>query len=140
VFYVGGDPVVLGLVASLNRPAGNLTGVTGLNNEVGPKRLELLHELVPNATSVALLVNPTTPAQTDPQSRDTQAAARKLGLQLHVLHASNEREAEWALRARRQQKAHHVADANAATKNRAGGHRERLSGRRVGPAGRQCLA
>ena len=90
VFGVGGDPVALGLVASLNRPGGNLTGTTGLNNEVGPKRLELLHELVPTSTRMALLVNPTTPAQAEPQSRQTQAAARKLGLKLHVLNAGTE--------------------------------------------------
>jgi len=96
VFSVGGDPVELGLVASLNRPGGNLTGTSGLNNEVGPKRLELLHELVPTSTSMALLVNPTTPAQAEPQSRETQAAARKLGLQLHVLKAGTEGEIDAA--------------------------------------------
>ena len=61
VFFVGGDPVQLGLVASLNRPGGNITGVTNLTVEVGPKRLELLHELMPAATVFALLVNPATP-------------------------------------------------------------------------------
>ena len=61
VFYIGLDPVELGLVASLSRPGGNLTGVTGWNVQVGPKRLELLHELVPTATIMALLVNPTSP-------------------------------------------------------------------------------
>jgi putative ABC transport system substrate-binding protein len=96
VFGVGGDPVALGLIASLNRPGGNLTGTSGLNNEVGPKRLELLHELVPTSTSMALLVNPTTPAQAEPQSRETQAAARKLGLQLHVLKAGTEGEIDAA--------------------------------------------
>ena len=82
----------IGLVASLNRPGGNLTGVTTLNVEVGPKRLELLHELVPTATVIALLVNPTNPTLAETQSRDLQAAARTLGLQLHVLHASTERD------------------------------------------------
>jgi putative ABC transport system substrate-binding protein len=89
VFRVGVNPVELGLVASLNRPGGNVTGVTTLNVEVGPKRLELLHELLPTATVVALLVNPTTPAA-QTRSRDMQAAARLLGLQLHVLHATTE--------------------------------------------------
>jgi ABC-type uncharacterized transport system substrate-binding protein len=86
VFMIGSDPVQAGLVASLNRPGGNLTGVTTLGVEVGPKRLELLHELVPTATVIALLVNPTNPV-TETLSKDTQAAARTLGLQLHVLHA-----------------------------------------------------
>jgi putative ABC transport system substrate-binding protein len=91
IFYVGGDPVEAGLVASLNRPGGNLTGLTTLNVEVGPKRLELLHEMVPTATSFALLVNPTnTNAET--LSRDAQAAAGTLALQLHILHASSERD------------------------------------------------
>jgi putative tryptophan/tyrosine transport system substrate-binding protein len=91
VFAVAGDPVKDGLVASLNRPGGNVTGVTVLGVEVGPKRLELLHELVPKATIVALLVNPTSPfAETT--SRDLQAASRTLGLQLHVLHASTARD------------------------------------------------
>jgi ABC-type uncharacterized transport system substrate-binding protein len=91
VFTTSLDPVQLGWVASLSRPGGNVTGVTSLNVEVGPKRLELLHELVPAANIIGLLVNPSNPnAQT--LSRDLQAAARKLGLQLHVLHASNERD------------------------------------------------
>ena len=90
VFGVAVNPVEVGLVASLNRPGGNLTGVTNLNVEVGPKRLELLHELVPTATSVALLVNPTSPAIAEPFSRALQAAARTLGLELHVLRASTE--------------------------------------------------
>jgi putative tryptophan/tyrosine transport system substrate-binding protein len=91
VFAVAGDPVKDGLVASLNRPGGNVTGVTVLGVEVGPKRLELLHEFVPKATIVALLVNPTSPfAETT--SRDLQAASRTLGLQLHVLHASTARD------------------------------------------------
>ena len=90
-FIVGFDPVELGLVATLNRPGGNLTGVSNLNAELGPKRLELLHELVPTATIIALLVNPTNP-NSETVSKDVQAAARKLGLQLHVLHASTDRE------------------------------------------------
>jgi putative ABC transport system substrate-binding protein len=96
VFYVGSDPVALELVASLARPGGNLTGLTSLNLEVGPKRLELLRELLPGATSIALLINPTQPDLSDPFSRELQAAARKLGVQLHVLRASTEAEIDTA--------------------------------------------
>src|SRR5262249_18547705 len=92
VFGIGADPVYIGLVASLNRPGGNVTGVTSLNIEVAPKRLELLHELLPSATIMALLVNPAVPALAAPTSRTSQAAARALGLQLHVVHASSERD------------------------------------------------
>jgi putative tryptophan/tyrosine transport system substrate-binding protein len=91
VFETGVDPIALGIVASLNRPGGNVTGATSLNLEVTPKRLELLHELVPTATTIALLVDPTNPAAAS-VSRDSQAAARNLGVQLHVLHASTERD------------------------------------------------
>jgi len=91
VFAVGFDPLAFGLVSSLSRPGGNLTGVSILDVEIGPKRLELLHELIPTATVVALLVNPTTPAA-EAIARDVQAAARVLGLQLHVLHAANDRD------------------------------------------------
>jgi putative ABC transport system substrate-binding protein len=91
VFQGGVDPVAMGLVASLNRPSGNLTGVTTFGSELGPKRLELLHELVPTVTNMALLVNPTNP-DAESQSRGAHAAANTLGLQLHVLHASTERD------------------------------------------------
>jgi putative tryptophan/tyrosine transport system substrate-binding protein len=91
VFQAGVDPVAMGLVGSLNRPSGNLTGVTTLGSELGPKRLELLHDLVPTATNIAMLVNPTNP-DAETQSRGAQAAANALGLQLHVLHASAERD------------------------------------------------
>jgi putative ABC transport system substrate-binding protein len=91
VFTTGLDPVQAGLVASLNRPGGNLTGVTALAVEVGPKGLELLHDLVPAATVIALLVNPTNPSA-EALSRDLQTAARTLGLQLHILRASTERD------------------------------------------------
>jgi putative ABC transport system substrate-binding protein len=91
VFAYDGDPVQVGLVASLNRPGGNLTGVTNLGGELGPKRVELMHELVPTATIIALLVNLTNP-NAETLSRDAQAAARTLGLQFHVLHASTDRE------------------------------------------------
>jgi ABC-type uncharacterized transport system substrate-binding protein len=89
VFYVGADPVALGLVASLARPSGNITGVTSLSVEVGAKRLELLHELLPNVDIIGLLVNPTSPLA-EIETRNEQAAAGKLGLKLHVLHASAE--------------------------------------------------
>jgi putative ABC transport system substrate-binding protein len=92
VFSVGVDPVAVGLVASLNRPGGNLTGVSNLNAEILPKRLELMHELVPTATTIALLVNPSNPLVAETESRDAQTAARTLGLQLHVLHASTDRD------------------------------------------------
>ena len=88
VFATGYDPVAAGLVASLARPGGNLTGVTSLTAEVGPKRVELLHELVPTATSIAVLVNPAAGPLRETVLTDLQAAARKLGLQFHVLHAS----------------------------------------------------
>jgi putative tryptophan/tyrosine transport system substrate-binding protein len=91
VFSAAVDPVKAGLVASLNRPGGNVTGITSLNAEVGPKRLELMHEVVPAATIIALLVNPTDP-NAETLSRDAQAAARTLGIQLRVLHASTERD------------------------------------------------
>jgi putative tryptophan/tyrosine transport system substrate-binding protein len=92
VFSVAVDPVAVGLVASLARPGGNLTGVTTLNLEVAPKRIELLHELIPAATVVALLINPTSPTLAETTTKDAQAAARTLGLELHVLHASTERD------------------------------------------------
>src|SRR5216684_2704777 len=82
VFATSGDPVQLGLVASLAKPGGNLTGATTLNVQVVSKRLELLHEMVPTATIIALLVNPTNPAYAEGLSRDVQAAARALALQI----------------------------------------------------------
>jgi putative ABC transport system substrate-binding protein len=88
VFATGYDPVAAGLVASLARPGGNLTGVTTLTAEVGPKRVELMHELMPAATSIALLVNPAAGSFRETITTDLQAAARKRGLQFHVLHAS----------------------------------------------------
>jgi putative ABC transport system substrate-binding protein len=93
VFQSGADPVVQGLVASMSRPGGNLTGITTLAGELGPKRLELLHELVPASTIIALLVNPGNPSS-EGVSRDVQLAARTLGVQLHVINASTEREVE----------------------------------------------
>jgi putative tryptophan/tyrosine transport system substrate-binding protein len=95
VFASGTDPVKSGLVNSLNRPGGNVTGVSILNLELGSKRLELVHELVPAASIVALLVNPTNP-NAETQSRDLEAAARIFGLQVHVLHASTDHDIETA--------------------------------------------
>jgi putative tryptophan/tyrosine transport system substrate-binding protein len=96
VFSTAADAVEVGLVASLNRPGGNLTGVSNLNVELGSKQLELMHELVPTATIVALLVNPTNQKNTKTTTSDAQAAARTLGLQLHVVTASSQGEVEAA--------------------------------------------
>ena len=90
VFVTASDPVQAGLVQSLSRPGGNVTGATTLTLEVGPKRLELMHELVPMATSLALLINSTNPVLADTELRNVEAAARTLGVQLHVLSASTE--------------------------------------------------
>ena len=90
IFQVGTDPVAAGLVVSLARPAGNVTGVTNINTELVPKRLELLRELIPRANIIALLVNPTSPFITESISKDLQSATRALGLQLHILNASTE--------------------------------------------------
>jgi putative tryptophan/tyrosine transport system substrate-binding protein len=95
VFAMGGDPVELGLVASLARPGRNLTGVSFLNVELMSKRLELLSELVPQARVIALLVNPNNPL-TEPMIRDVQEAARAKGVQLPILKASSESEIEAA--------------------------------------------
>jgi putative tryptophan/tyrosine transport system substrate-binding protein len=96
VFQIGTDPVELGLVASLNRPGGNITGVTSMNRELVPKRLEVLHELLPGATTVAHLFNPATITGASNQLSDAQAAAKALGLKLQVLHASTEHDFETA--------------------------------------------
>jgi putative ABC transport system substrate-binding protein len=82
VFEIGFNPVLVGLVASLNRPSGNLTGVTNLGVEVGAKQLELLHELVPTPTTIALLVNPTDRTLAETLLQEVLQAADKLGLQL----------------------------------------------------------
>jgi putative ABC transport system substrate-binding protein len=94
VFGIGADPVGVGLVASLSRPGGNATGVTSLNIEVGPKRLDLLRELLPSATIVALLVNPADPALAEPASRTSQAAAT-LGCLIFRYGCSFFRAASW---------------------------------------------
>ncbi len=88
---MGADPIAMGLVGTLNRPGGNLTGVTSLNVQVTPKRLEILHEVVPTATLIAVLLNPTSPTA-DSQLRNLQAAADALGVRLHILNASSERD------------------------------------------------
>ena len=88
MFQTGGDPIKLGLVNSLNRPSGNITGATQLNEEVAPKRLELLHELLPTASVVALLVNPTNPALAETTTTNLRAAAQTLGLELHIFTPS----------------------------------------------------
>jgi putative ABC transport system substrate-binding protein len=95
VFSIGGDPVQLGLVSSLNRPGGNVTGTTFLVNTLAAKRLELLHELVPSATAIGLLVNPNNPAS-ESETSDIRTAARTLGLQLHARNASSEQEIDAA--------------------------------------------
>src|SRR5262249_13981436 len=89
VFESAGDPVQLGLVPSLNRPGSNVTGVTQTKVEIEPKRLELLHELLPTTNVMAVLVNPADPF-TEKQSKEAQSAARTLGLELHVLNARTE--------------------------------------------------
>ena len=96
VFTTAVDPVQLGLVASLARPGGNLTGVTTLNMELLLKRLELLHQVSPAATVLGLLVNPTN-SDSETVVRDTRAATRTLGLDLHVVKASTEDGFEYAL-------------------------------------------
>jgi len=90
VFETGGDPVELGLVPNLNHPGGNITGVTQTNQEITPKRLQFLHELVPSASIMALLVNPASHYQAETQSRGALSAAHTLGLELHVLNASTD--------------------------------------------------
>jgi len=92
VFEIGFDPVPVGLVASLHRPSGNLTGVTNLGVEVAVKQLSLLHELVPTATTFALLVNPTDRILAETLLQEVLQAAGTLGLQLYVLHANTERD------------------------------------------------
>jgi putative tryptophan/tyrosine transport system substrate-binding protein len=96
VFFTAGDPIDLGLVTGLRRPDGNLTGATTLTLEVGQKWVQLLHEMVPNANSLALLINPTSPNLAKVQSSNLQTAAHSLGLQLHVLQASTDRDFDGA--------------------------------------------
>jgi putative tryptophan/tyrosine transport system substrate-binding protein len=95
VFAIGADPVASGLVASLNRPGANLTGIANLAAELAPKRLQLLRELVPNATAFGVLADPAFPA-TQSVIADLQAAARTLGLQLVVVNARTDSDLETA--------------------------------------------
>jgi putative ABC transport system substrate-binding protein len=90
VFETASDPIQLGLVTSLNQPGGNVTGVTQTNVEMAPKRLQLLHELLPTASVMALLVYPANPVLAEANTKELQAAARALGLELHVLNANTE--------------------------------------------------
>ena len=92
VFETGGDPIRLGLVAGLDRPGGNVTGAASLAVEVTAKGLELLHELIPSARVIGLLINPNEPAAAEPQQREVLSAARKFALEVHVLNAGTERE------------------------------------------------
>jgi putative tryptophan/tyrosine transport system substrate-binding protein len=94
-FFIGGDPVAEGLVVSLARPGGNLTGITLFGAEFNPKRLELLSELVPHVKLIALLVNPSNPS-TQGLSSNMQEAARAKGVELHILAAASEREIDAA--------------------------------------------
>jgi putative ABC transport system substrate-binding protein len=108
VFTTGVDPVKMGLVQSLNRPGGNITGVTFMGNEAGSKKLELLREMVPRATSVGLLVNPANPIAADGEIADVQKAARLLGRQIEVVNASSEKEINAAFATLAQQRANAV--------------------------------
>ncbi len=92
MFFTAGDPVALKLVSSLSRPGGNATGATSLGGDLAPKRLELLHQLMPTATVIAVLVNPSNPVLAESTARRLQEAARSLGLRLHTLRASTERD------------------------------------------------
>ena len=98
VFLLGIDPVEFGVIASLNRPRGNITGTAILSTELSSKRLQLLHELVPAVAVIGLLVNPTDPAATDSEIRHLQDAVRSLGLQLHILPASKSSEIDSAFK------------------------------------------
>jgi putative ABC transport system substrate-binding protein len=112
VFNVGGDPVAAGLVASLNRPGGNLTGVATLGLEIAPKRIELLHELLPNLAAVAVLLNSTSPALADAQVNAVAPAAAQLKLKLHLLRASTESELDRAFDEARRLRAATVVSAD----------------------------
>jgi putative ABC transport system substrate-binding protein len=101
---MGADPLALGLVETLSRPGANLTGVTSLNVQITPKRLEILHEAIPTATAIAVLVNPTSPTA-DSQLKALQGAASALGVKLHVVYARIEEDFDAAFEALVQAKA-----------------------------------
>lgn len=96
IFWIGGDPIELGLVGSMNRPGGNLTGVTTLNHGLVAKRMELLREVAPGTSSIAVLINPTSPTLSRITIEEAQTAARNLGLELLILEASTERDFDGA--------------------------------------------
>ena len=96
VFAIGADPITIGLVDSLSRPSGNITGVNNYLSDIGAKRLELLREFVPNVATIGILVNPNFP-DAQSQSRDIQAAARIVGQQIHIINASSESELDAGL-------------------------------------------
>jgi putative ABC transport system substrate-binding protein len=100
VFNMGADPVALGLVASLNRPGGNVTGAVSLGGELGAKRLELLHELMPAATLFGVLVDPANPSN-ESQTADIEAASQRLGVRAYILHARTEHDFDPAFAALR---------------------------------------
>jgi putative tryptophan/tyrosine transport system substrate-binding protein len=105
VFSVGLDPVALGLVASLNRPGGNATGVSYLTQALVPKRIELLHEMMPIITTIAVLVNANNPEIADSTTKEAELAARALSLRILVLHGGSERQIETAFTTIREERA-----------------------------------
>src|SRR5262249_36968835 len=96
VFSTASDPVAEGLVASINRPGGNATGVTNLGTELVQKQIEKLHQMVPTATVIAALVNPTNPTLAEPAVKEAQAAGRTLGWKIHITKEKSERDIDAA--------------------------------------------
>jgi putative ABC transport system substrate-binding protein len=133
VFQTGGDPVQDGLVPRLNRPGGNVTGVSRLSVSLAPKRLELLHELVPNATLIAFLVNPANPTAAT-QLREIEEPAHSLGLRVLALRARTESELDLAFGTMMQQKAGALLVANDPSFNSWRGHLAILAARHAVPA------
>ena len=133
VFLTAGDPVALGLVASLNRPSGNVTGTTILGTELAPKRLQLLHDIIPNAAMFGVLADPAFPA-TQSTIADLQAAARTLGLQLVVVNARTDGDFEKAFATFSQQRVGAVLVGNSAFFNRRTEQLAALAARHALPA------